>query len=187
MRKLSLALALIFLLPFGAGAAEPTNLEELDEALDVLTERLVEIKTLAARDERWRVLEAYARKSEEDFRKRREPRAEDVLDVMIAADAPPELREAAKKHLLDVTATTLDPDLIDRKDPTRSRTAFAKRHVVRHLSDKDEATRVLVHDLLLQLFPAAKRDIDIRSFDPLTESRAERKKAERAWQAFLRR
>lgn len=188
MPRIPWMLLLLFLLagPARAETPEPRNVEELSAALDAVTERLAELKKLAARDERWRTLEQYAAKGPEELRKRRGVRAEDVFEVMIGEGASIELRDAARARLLDVNAVANDPDLVDRDHPRLSRKHFARRTIVEHLRHKDPTVRRYVHELLLALFPAARRDIDLRSFDPEKATRREQKSAESDWTAFLR-
>jgi hypothetical protein len=188
MVRVLLSICLIALLaqPLRAAPPEPQDLDELAQALDALAERIERVTTLAARDKRWQLIDAYKDKSDEDFRRRRDPKAEDIFDIIIDEEAPEDLRRAAQARLLDVRATTLDPDLQERKSRSRSRLAFATRTVVRHVSDKDLLTRELVHEMLFGLFPAAKREVDLRAYNPKSESRSDWISAERAWKAFLR-
>lgn len=185
-------LAVVLTLPLAAGPAiagpeggSPRDLDELSRELDALAERLSELATLAARDARWRVVEAYLGKTDEEFRKRKGTKAEDVFKIMVDAEAPEKLRLAAQQALLDVRVMTLDPYLVDRKGASRSRSVFAKQRL-KLLSDKDPRTRELVQELFLGFFPGAKRDTDIRAFNAKGATRAESKRVKSAWNAFFR-
>jgi cobalamin biosynthesis Mg chelatase CobN len=170
-----------------APSTEPHNLQELSHSLDELTVRLDELTKLARKDVRWRDISKYLAKEEDDYKRRTRPRAEDILDIMVDASAPDELREAAKEALLNTRATTLDPDLKDPGDSRRSRMYFAKRHVLTHFLDDDLRTRQLVQELMLGFFPRYRGDPDIRNYVPRTdESRSDQRRIQRAWNKALR-
>lgn len=184
---------LVFGLAFGATwdaasarADEPQDLDELTQMLDAAAQRLTEVAELAARDPRYRTVQEFKDKTQEEFKKKRSPKAEDMVEIIVDASAPAKLRQQARDALLDARVRTLSPYLLERKGSAKPRNVWAKQKVIKHLADDDQTTRELIQELLLKLFPRAGSDPDIATYSARSDKSAHHRKAMAAWKDFLR-
>ena len=190
------ALALVFV-GFGAGGtpARADTLDDLDKVIEDTIKRLNDLKDLAGKDERDGQVDKYAGYTEEDFKNRkREVKAELLIEIIADAGAPPELRIKAKNVLLAAPLKRLDPDLErDRPGGRMSPLAsLANKGLVKLLnasaekggSDPLRLARGTADKILKEWFKPPSKLFDIGEYDEDKEPTW--KPAMKAWQNFLR-
>jgi len=160
---------------------------ELDRDLTATTEKLQALLQMAGKDARFRIVETYRGYRVQDFanRKRGDPDAEDLLDIMLDPTAPYDLRKYAFDTLTGTDAMRYDPDLVQVKDRKKPRAKFAKAKVVKHLSHKDRFSRQFTHDLLCAWFSTHASDPAVATYDAQNGTRASWKRAEKHWRDVL--
>lgn len=175
-------------LPQPAAGAGPTTIDEVEEALTRLTERLERLFELAAKDPRFRVIETYTSYSIEDFGSSRRPvKAADLLDIVKDSEAPTALRDKAYEALTAREAIRFDPDLqMSRGQSGKPRNDWCRKHVTKLLYDKDQATREFAHRLLRGFYPDLRNAGVVRDYDPAKGTRTQWKRASAYWNKELR-
>lgn len=167
----------------------PTTLGELDEGLTKATERVERLLTQAGRDRRFQLIDKYSAYAIEDFRnRRREVEAEDLLDIIEDADAPPDLRQDAFDALTGKEAMLYDPDLLllGERGKRKPRAEWSRNKVTKLLTCRDEHTRNFAHKLLITYFDRHKGDTEIVIYDAFNGPPSQWKKARSYWNKVLR-
>ena len=171
-----------------AQAAEPASLAELERRLIQATKRLQALVEEVQRDPRERKLERYLRYGPKQMAARkREVKAEDIVDWMADGERNFEFRQACAKALQRGAMILGDPDLsLAKKRPGTMRGYFFAKHVVPLLDEKDDRnTRTLAASLLKQIYGSVAQVPEIYNYkadDPKTWDPAQRE-----WKKYLKR
>lgn len=132
------------------------GLAKLQQQLDGLRDRLIQIAEQANKDPLEREIEEYESYTLEQFQKKKDRvKVTDLVKYIFDPEANFELvRKRAVTAIVKVNQKFMDPDLsTERKGSSPSpRSRFCTRYVVKRLDDKDAKSRKLADELLTDLW-----------------------------------